>query len=85
MPHFVYILRCSDNSLYCGVSNNPKKRVKEHNTSKTKASRYTRTRRPVKLIYTEKYKDIKTAMQRESQIKKWNRKKKEDLINNKLD
>ena len=83
MPYFVYILQCSDNSLYCGVSNDPAKRAKEHNSSKTKASKYTRVRRPVKLIYTEEYQDLKTAMQRESQIKKWNRKKKQMLVEGK--
>ena len=80
MPYFVYLLQCSDNSLYCGVSNNLAKRVKEHNTSKTKASRYTRARRPVKLVYVEEYKDIKTAMQREAQLKRYTRPKKEALI-----
>lgn len=77
---YFYILRCSDNSLYCGVSNNPTKRVKEHNSGKTKASKYTRARLPVKLVHLEKYKDLKTAMKREIQIKKWTHKKKENLI-----
>lgn len=80
MPYFVYLLQCSDNTLYCGVSNNLAKRVKEHNTSKTKASRYTRARRPVKLVYSEKYSTRSEAMQREAQLKRYTRPKKEALI-----
>ena len=44
----VYLLRCSDNSLYCGISNNVSRRVDEHNTGK--GAKYTRSRRPVELI-----------------------------------
>jgi len=80
MTYFVYILRCSDKSLYCGVTNNLKRREKEHNTSKSKASRYTRLRRPVKLVYTEKFQTLQQAMRKERQIKKWSRAKKEALI-----
>ena len=79
MYHF-YILRCSDNSLYSGVTNNPEKREKEHNTSKSRASRFTRSRRPVKLVYTEKFQTLQEAMRREREIKKWIKVKKEDLI-----
>ncbi|MFC1790715.1 GIY-YIG nuclease family protein [Patescibacteria group bacterium] len=78
--HYVYLLRCLDNSLYCGVSNDPEKRLREHNFSKTKASRYTRTRRPVKIVYLEKQKDLKSALQREHQIKSWSKSKKEALV-----
>ncbi len=78
--YYFYILRCSDNSLYCGVSNDPKRREKEHNTSKSKASKYTKSRRPVKLIYTEKFKTLQEAMGRERQIKKWKKAKKEALV-----
>lgn len=78
--YHLYILRCSDNSLYCGVTNNLKKREKEHNTSKSKASRYTKLRRPVKLVYTEKFQTLQEAMRRERLIKKWSKAKKEALI-----
>ena len=80
MFYFLYILRCSDNSLYCGVTNNLKRREKEHNASKSKASRYTRLRRPAKLVYTEKFQTLPEAMRRERQIKKWSKAKKEALI-----
>ena len=80
MVFYFYILRCSDNSLYCGVTNNPERRVREHNSNNSKASRFTRTRQPVKLVYAEEYKDLKSAMRRELQIKKWPKAKKEALI-----
>ncbi|MBL7159070.1 GIY-YIG nuclease family protein [Candidatus Microgenomates bacterium] len=80
MSYFFYILRCSDNSLYCGVTNNLDKRVKEHNSSSSRASKYTRSRRPVKLVYFEKFPDLKRAMQREVEIKKWTKIKKEALV-----
>lgn len=78
--YYFYILRCSDNSLYSGVTNNPERREKEHNASKSKASRYTRSRLPVKLVYTEKFQTLPEAMRREREIKKWTRAKKEALI-----
>ena len=80
--YYFYILRCSENSLYCGVTSNPERRVKEHNSNNSKASRFTRARQPVKLVYTEEYKDLKSAMRRELQIKKWPKVKKEALISN---
>lgn len=78
--YYFYILRCSDNSLYCGVTNNPKRREKEHNASKSKASRYTRLRRPVRLAYIEKFKTLQEAMRKEREIKKMTKAKKESLI-----
>ena len=53
--YFFYIVRCSDNSLYCGQTNNLQKRIDEHNSSKTKSAKYTKIRRPVKLVYFEEY------------------------------
>jgi len=78
MPYYFYILRCSDNSLYCGQTNNLQKRIKEHNNDDSK-SKYTRVRRPVKLVYFEKYKTINKALKRESEIKKMTKAKKEAL------
>lgn len=79
MYHF-YILRCSDNSLYCGVTTDLERRIKEHNSDNSRASRYTRARRPVELIYTEKHRDLRSAMKREAQVKKWPKVKKEFLV-----
>ena len=57
-----------------------KKRVDEHNLGKSKGAKYLRGKRPVKVVYSEEYPDIKTAMQRELQIKRWTKAKKEALI-----
>ena len=51
--HFVYLLKCSDNTLYCGYTNNLEKRISVHNQGK--GSKYTRGRTPIKLIYVEEY------------------------------
>ncbi|NQT49528.1 GIY-YIG nuclease family protein [Candidatus Kuenenbacteria bacterium] len=78
--YFVYILECSDESYYTGVTNNYKKRKKEHNDGKYQTC-YTYSRRPLKLVYVEEHKYINDAIAREKQIKKWSRKKKIALIN----
>jgi putative endonuclease len=74
----LYLLRCSDNSLYCGITTSLVRRLRQHNT--TKGSKYVRTRKPFSLVYTEEHPDIKSAMRRELQIKKWAKAKKEKLI-----
>ena len=75
---YFYIVRCRDNSLYSGITNNIEHRIKEHN--KGTGAKYTLGRRPVNLIYKEKYANISEARKRESQIKGWPRIKKERLI-----
>lgn len=77
---YFYIVRCSDNSLYCGQTNNLEKRIQEHNFDKSKSAKYTKVRRPVKLVYSEEYKTLKEAMKREWRVKKWSRAKKDALI-----
>lgn len=77
---FIYILRCSDNSLYCGQTKDLQRRVKEHNSIYSK-SKYTRSRRPVKLVYSEKYKTINEVLKREFEIKKMTKAEKEELTN----
>ncbi|MBN8703019.1 MAG: GIY-YIG nuclease family protein [Bacteroidetes bacterium] len=81
---YVYILECSDKSYYTGVTNNPDKRLIEHNTGENIKS-YTYSRRPVKMIYCERFVDFNLAIKWEKRIKDWNRKKKEALINEKWD
>ncbi|MDV3294000.1 MAG: GIY-YIG nuclease family protein [Nitrososphaerales archaeon] len=66
--HFVYIVECSDRSLYTGYTMNPSRRVTEHNRGT--ASRYTRTKRPVKLVYLEELADRAAALKREVRIKR---------------
>lgn len=78
MKYFFYILRCSDNSLYCGMTNNLENRLRDHNGSK--GAKYLRAKKPFQLVYSEEYPDIKSAMQRELQVKKWTKVKKEALI-----
>ena len=76
---YLYLLRCSDDSLYCGQTKNLKRRVEEHNSDDSK-SKYTRSRRPVKLVHFEKYKTINEALKREFEIKKMKKTEKEKLI-----
>ncbi|KKR63884.1 MAG: hypothetical protein UU05_C0059G0004 [Candidatus Curtissbacteria bacterium GW2011_GWA1_40_47] len=78
MYHF-YILRCSDNSFYCGMTTDIDKRLKEHNSNSSRGAKYLRGKTP------EKYLDIKSAMNRELQVKKWTRAKKEALIKGELE
>jgi predicted GIY-YIG superfamily endonuclease len=77
--YYLYLLRCSDNSLYCGQTKDLKRRIKEHNDPNSK-SKYTRSRQPVKLAYFEKYKTINEVLKREFEIKKMSKTKKETLI-----
>ncbi|HEY4501272.1 MAG TPA: GIY-YIG nuclease family protein [Candidatus Paceibacterota bacterium] len=77
--HFVYILKCADNSLYVGCTNDLEKRLKQHNDSKLGAH-YTKIRRPVMLKYSEIFSTLKEARQREAEIKSWRRNKKLNLI-----
>lgn len=77
---YTYIVRCSDNSLYTGVTTDLERRVDEHNTS-DKGAKYTKTRRPVKLVYEETHTDRSSSCKRESEIKKLSRTDKLKIIN----
>ncbi len=70
-PWTVYILRCRDASLYTGVTNDLQRRVDQH--QKGIASRYTRIRLPVKVVYHQTGFDHSSALKREAEIKKWSR------------
>ena len=76
---YVYILKCSDNSLYTGITVDIERRVGEHNTSK-KGAKYTRSRRPVQMVYYETHLDRSSASKRESAIKKLSRSEKLILL-----
>ena len=80
MSFLIYILECTDKSLYVGCTNNLERRLEQHNNSKWGAH-YTKLRRPVTLKYSEKFKTLKEARQREAEIKGWRREKKLKLIN----
>ena len=77
----VYILECADKTLYTGIAIDVDKRLIEHNKS-DKGAKYTRLRRPVKLVYTEDAEDRSTACKREYAIKQLSRSKKLQLIEN---
>jgi putative endonuclease len=79
MVHFVYILKCSDGTLYVGCANDLEKRLHEHNTSKNGAH-YTKIRRPVKLVYSERCADLAEGRRREAEIKRLSREQKMALI-----
>lgn len=76
---YVYILRCADGSYYTGVTNNPERRLTEHQSGYHKGC-YTYARRPVSLVFCEDFQRPETAIDVEKQIKGWSRKKKEALI-----
>ncbi len=79
--NYVYILLCSDNTLYTGWTNNLTKRLTAHN--KGKGAKYTKSRLPVTLMYYETYESKSEALQREAKIKKLSRKDKLKLIEKK--
>ena len=68
MAAFVYLLRCGDGSLYCGWSTDPERRLRQHRAGT--ASRYTRRRLPVELVYTREFETRSEAMREEARIKR---------------
>lgn len=76
--HFVYILRCGDDSLYTGYTNDVEKRVEVHNSGK--GAKYTRSRLPVKLVFYKRVDSKSTGLKLEARIKKLSKKKKEALV-----
>ena len=76
--NYTYILRCADNSLYTGWTNNLDRRVSAHNAGK--GAKYTKARLPVQLVYFESFETKEEAMSREYFIKKMIKKEKEKLI-----
>lgn len=76
--HYVYIVRCSDDTLYTGYTNDLDRRIQMHNDGQ--GAKYTKGRRPVKLVYSEKFKSKSKAMKREYEIKQFKRSKKLVLI-----
>ena len=78
--YYVYILLCSDNSYYTGITNDIEKRVSEHQSKRSRDS-YTASRLPVKLVWNLKCDNPIDAIKVEKQIKGWKKKKKEALIN----
>jgi putative endonuclease len=81
--YFLYIVQCSDNTFYTGITTNLNRRIKEHNNSKLGA-KYTKVRRPVKLVYSKEFINRSAALTEEFEIKSLSRAQKIDLIKNKL-
>lgn len=81
MKYTVYILRCSDNTYYTGITNNLTKRLEEHQTN-IHLNSYTSNRLPIQLVFHCEFTNIEIAISKEKQIKKWSPVKKEALINN---
>jgi putative endonuclease len=77
---FVYIARCSDNSLYTGIAMDVERRIEEHNNDDKAGAKYTRARRPVKLVYQEEVTSRSEAASRESVLKKLTKREKEALV-----
>lgn len=76
MNYFVYIIKCSDNSLYTGIATSLEKRIKQHDGKLKGGAKYTRGKGPVKLIYSEEFKTRSQALKREAEIKKLKREEK---------
>ncbi len=78
MPCYCYILECSDGSYYTGWTTDPQRRLRQHNAGR--GAKYTRARRPVRLVYVEEQPDRGSAMRREYRIKRMSRERKGKLV-----
>ena len=78
--YYIYMVLCSDDTFYTGITTDLTRRIEEHNSS-SKGAKYTKARRPVSLVYSEVHLDRSSASKRECQIKKMSRKEKKILIN----
>jgi len=76
----MYVLHCRDGSFYCGITTDTQRRINEHNGLSPRGAKYTRSRRPVILIYEEAHLDRSSAAKAESRFKKLSRLKKEKYL-----
>ena len=83
MHWYVYIAKCNDDSLYTGITTDPDRRQKEHNTDNKLGAKSLRSKRPIHIVYTERYNNRSEAGKRERAIKSWERIYKLKLINRK--
>lgn len=79
-PYFVYLLKCKDKTIYCGIAKDPNKRLKMHNEGS--GSAYVRSRGGGKLVYLEEKKSLSQALKREAAIKRLSRQDKIRIIKN---
>lgn len=75
---WVYIVRCADGTLYTGYALDPEERIARHNAGK--GAKYTAGRRPVTLVFTQRFRSRTRALQREYELKQWTRAEKEALL-----
>ena len=74
----VYIIKCKDDKLYTGITNNLDRRIAKHNSGR--GGRFTRTRKPVSLVYSERVRNRSVALKREAEIRRLDRSEKLDLV-----
>ncbi|MCH8262983.1 MAG: GIY-YIG nuclease family protein [Proteobacteria bacterium] len=77
---FIYMVRCSDNSLYTGIAKDVERRIHEHNSDDKLGAKYTKARRPVALVYQEACESRSVATRREYEIRQLSREHKNNLI-----
>ena len=80
MDYYLYILECSDQTFYTGITTDLKRRVAEHNGQGKLGAKYTAGRRPVKLVYSKKFQNRSMALKEEARVKKMKRAEKLKLI-----
>ena len=78
MSFYVYMVMCADDTLYTGIATDIERRIRVHNDGK--GAKYTRSRLPVNLVYSELFDTKSEALKREYEIKKWSRTEKDALI-----
>ena len=78
MKWYIYMLKCGDDSIYTGSTNNIERRLKAHQSGK--GAKYTKSHLPVKLVYSEELPDKSSALKREAEIKNMSRKEKLEII-----
>jgi len=81
--YYLYLVKCADKTLYAGITVDLARRIKEHNSSALGA-RYTRSRRPVKLVYSKRFRNRSTASKAEARIKKMTREQKLKIVKEKI-
>ena len=81
---YIYVLLCADNSLYCGITTNLEKRLKQHNGEIKGGAKYTRSRGPCRFVYIKKAMNRSIASKEEYQFKRLSRKNKIKFINQEL-
>lgn len=83
-PWCLYIVKCADGSLYTGITLDIARRLKEHQNDGRKGSKYLRGRGPLELVFSCRFESRNTALKEEAKLKKWSRRKKEQLINGEI-